>query len=355
MIWAMSLSLLKRTLRSAGQEARTLRFPDGTRVLTLTHGGRILGLYPADDEQNFLWTHSALSHRESARRFFGSTAWHNSGGDRTWLAPEIDVFLPNFPKLDVYHQPRSLDPGNYRVVSDGTSGAFHFGAELEIPLSRPAAQVWLTLDKRIEPSLDPCRGLSGHDPRLRYAGYRLSTRLTYRRDTGEVSLGVNAWNLLQLPHGGEMLIPTYGRQAPTVFMGRIPQRDLRSHSSLVRWRMHQPGEHKIGLPARACTGRMGYLLPRDRRTWDLVVRQFYLQPSQSYPDAPWFAPDRTGYAVQACSVNSQLGAFSELEYHAPAVTKTGPRSVEDFSDVWSYRGTPAAIRRVADALLGVRL
>jgi hypothetical protein len=45
----------------------------------------------------------------------------NSGGDRTWLAPELDFFLPNYPDLSFtgYGQPRQLDPGNYQITHEG--------------------------------------------------------------------------------------------------------------------------------------------------------------------------------------------------------------------------------------------
>ncbi len=109
-------------LRKAGHPGRVLRMADGTRVLVLPHGGRVLGLFPPKSGENFYWTHPALRSAATARAFYASDDWHNSGGDRTWLAPEADLFLPNYPKLDVYFQPRSLDPGQYRVIE--SAGGF---------------------------------------------------------------------------------------------------------------------------------------------------------------------------------------------------------------------------------------
>ena len=80
----------------------------------------MLGLFAAGVPENFYWTHPALQSAESAVAFYGSDVWHNSGGDRTWLAPEVDIFFPKFPDLDMstYWQPRELDPGQYEVVSE---------------------------------------------------------------------------------------------------------------------------------------------------------------------------------------------------------------------------------------------
>ncbi len=69
----------------------------------------------------FLWTNSVLNSVESARAYYASDDWQNSGGDRTWLAPELDFFFPKFPNIDIagYWQPRSLDPGNYELTKTG--------------------------------------------------------------------------------------------------------------------------------------------------------------------------------------------------------------------------------------------
>src|SRR5512136_536134 len=110
------MKALINVLKKAGKPTRIFKCPDGTRVLVLPYGGRVLGIFSPQSEENFYWTHSALESVETARAFYASDQWHNSGGDRTWLAPEVDLFFPNYPKLDRYYQQRSLDPGNYRVV-----------------------------------------------------------------------------------------------------------------------------------------------------------------------------------------------------------------------------------------------
>lgn len=91
---------LTQVLNRVGKPTKLFKSSDGTRVLVLPYGGRVLGLFAPGSEENFYWTHTALNSPESAREFYGGDQWHNSGGDRTWLAPEADLFFPNFPKLD---------------------------------------------------------------------------------------------------------------------------------------------------------------------------------------------------------------------------------------------------------------
>src|SRR5512146_373682 len=104
------------TLEAAGRGTVLREYPDGTRILVMPHGGRLLGLFGSRTDENFLWTNPALDAVGSAQALFESVTWHNSGGDRTWVSPELDFFFPKYPDLSVYRQPPELDPGNYTLV-----------------------------------------------------------------------------------------------------------------------------------------------------------------------------------------------------------------------------------------------
>ena len=346
------LQKLRQTLASVGKLTETFHSPDGTTVLMLPHGGRVLGLMAAGGDENFYWTHPALESEETARAFYESDVWHNSGGDRTWLAPEVDIFFPRYPDLDMstYCQPRQLDPGNYQVVpQDGRSRMIN---RLELILSRTGQRVSLEMAKWVGPASNPLR----HEPEwagfseVQYAGYTQHTTLALH---GENPAGahVGLWNHLQMPHGGEMLIPTHSRAVPKIYMGNIEPGDLVAGGQLVRYYMRARGEHKIGLRAVAMTGRVGYLYPAPAGA-ALIVRNFPVNPSGEYVDVPWRETGNFGFAVQACNVASGLGSFSELEYHTPAIGgAAGLDHYEDVSQIWAFRGPEDAVRAIARVLL----
>ena len=170
--------------------------------------------------------------------------------------------------------------------------------------------------------------------------------------TTKVQIGL--WSLVQMPHGGDLLLPTFSRNKPRhIFstVGTIPKEDLRVSEHLVRYRMRQKGGHKISLRAAYMTGRAGYLY-RSGSQWSLVVRNFKVNPSGEYVDVPWNEPGRMGFAVQACNVNNGLGAFSEFEYHTPAIGHhSDARHCTDTSQVWAFRGTRTRVVRIARLLL----
>jgi hypothetical protein len=336
---------LAATLASVDKPTETWKSCDGSVALMLPYGGRILGLFAPESERNFFWTHPTLNAAESAREFYKSAQWHNSGGDRTWLAPEVDFFFPNFPDLEPYWQPREFDPGNYQVTQ--ANGSLVWSNRFTYQLSRSGQTVDLAISKRLMPAPNPLRGCAG---RLSYAGYTLKTGLAFGDGKLEPAQ-VGLWNLLQLPHGGEMFFPTFSKATVTTFFGHIEVADLSLEPHLVRYRMRARGEQKLGLQARTVVGRAGYIHPEGDE-WCLVVRNFSVNPSGQYVDAPWREPGRVGFAIEACNVDSHLGSFSELEYHVPAIGGLGgEHACEDASQVWAFRGQREHILEAARTLI----
>ena len=344
---------LVSVLRRVGKPPRVFTAVDGARMVVLPYGGRVLGLFTPRSGENIYWTHPALRSVKTARAFYASTAWHNSGGDRTWIAPEVDVFLPGFPALERHEQQRALDPGHYRVTE--SRGGFRLENRFRLRLSRLRTDVGLKITKSFGWAPNPLRHERGLDlSGVEYAGYsqRTSLEITGTRPPTKAQVGL--WSLLQLPHGGDLLLPTFSRHEPLhIFstVGAIPSADLIVREHLVRYRMRQKGEHKISLRAAHMTGRAGYL-HRTGSRWSLVIRNFVLNPSGEYVDVPWKGPVWLGFAVQACNVNSGLGAFSELEYHVPAIGyNTGCVRCDDTTQVWAFRGPKAPILTIAHVLL----
>jgi hypothetical protein len=308
-------------------------------------------LFAPDSPENFYWTNPALASVASARAFYGSDQWHNSGGDRAWLAPEVDFFFPDFPNTDRYCQPRELDPGCYKVVK--SNGGLVLTNDLTLTLLRSRRNVQLKITKSLAPAPNPLR----HEASLKdladvaYAGYTLHSRLDLIGASEECGHPVGLWNLVQLPHGGELLAPTYSRAEPKVCFGTIAPKDLKVEEHLVRYRMRALGAQKIAIRAVAATGRVGYVYPAGDQ-FALVVRNLFVDPSGEYVDVPWDDTQDLGYAIQACNIHDNLGAFSELEYHVPAIGGgTGRTSCEDTSQIWAFRGFLEKIQRIANSLL----
>ena len=87
-------------LKGAGESPRLATNDAGATVMVLPNGGRVLGLFSPESQTNYLWTSDHLHTAGEAREFMAGDRWQNSGGDRTWLGPEIEFFYPKYPRTD---------------------------------------------------------------------------------------------------------------------------------------------------------------------------------------------------------------------------------------------------------------
>jgi len=345
---------LIHVLNTVGKSPERYQSPDGSEVLILPYGGRILGLYPADSDKNFYWTNPAVAAIDTAKSFFESRQWQNTGGDRTWLAPEIDFFFPNFPDRSVYFQPRQLDPGAFVVTCHNERLVMK--NEFTIIPSRSREEIALRITKSLAPAAHPLRYERDIDDLLgvQYAGYTLYTSLEMLNETALLGCA-GLWNLVQMPHNGKMLIPTISQSEPKICFGNIPAGDIKIEEHLVTYSMRAAGEQKISLRAVTAIGRVGYFYQSDKEC-NLIIRNFVVNPSGEYIDVLWNDTDYLGFAVQACNVSSNLGSFSELEYHIPAIGKgTGKARCDDAAQVWAFRGEYRDIAAIAQMLLGAKI
>jgi len=347
------------TLRDAGQPVEVMSFPDGTSLLILPFGGRMLGLFSGRGTENYYWTNHALLHADSARALFGDKEWPNLGGERTWLGPEAFLFFPHCPNRNTHRVPCQLDPGDYQVAK--TDG----GMQLVNTFSLTPADATIQMDLRIVKSFcrapNPLRDepdcTDAHD--VEYAGYALHSSLEILNSEVRPLRPVGLWTLIQVPHKGELLVPTYGKVIPKVYFGRIPADDLVIDNSLIKYRMRAEGFQKIAIRPASTAGRAGYLYETGDK-WALIVRNFTVKPSGHYADVPW-GDERDlalgGYAFQAFNGGAgEARSFSELEYHAPAIGgDTGERRSQDTSEVWAFRGTENKMRHIATRLLSAHV
>ena len=58
---------LSKILQGAGKATEVFVTPDGTRLLLLPYGARVLSLCAAESDENFFWTNPPFDDAETAR------------------------------------------------------------------------------------------------------------------------------------------------------------------------------------------------------------------------------------------------------------------------------------------------
>jgi hypothetical protein len=190
---------------------------------------------------------------------------------------------------------------------------------------------------------------------VQYAGYTQRVVLESLDKSGEPPV-VGIWNLMQLPPGGELLVPLYSRAQPQKCFGDVPADRITLDNHLLRVKVDFPGSHKIAMKAASLCGRTGYIYAQGDR-WSLAIRNFFVNPTGEYVDVQRHDPDDLGYAFQMCRVDEiEFGSFCEMEYHAPAMGNLPDVAQSmDVSQVWAFRGTREAINAIAGKLLGANV
>jgi len=320
----------------------------------LPYGARVLGLFPAD-RPNLLWVHPMLHHLSTASQFLKTPGWINLGGDRTWISPERDINVRDLrDPWNSYQFPEAIDPGNFTVQTRGRD--VRLATKAELRHHRSGGTFRIQLEKTIRMAPNPLR----HDPeaqtvleRVAYSGFEQSTTLSYVSRKSSFRPAISLWDAVELPAGGQVLIPTVGSTLPRDFFEPTGPRHLIASPSGLRFVFDAHERHKIAVRATSlCGGRAGYFrrLARDEAT--LVVRNFALDPSGEYVDSPWDDPHDRGYALECYNDSGLNGDYGELEYHSPAIGEGTERGVcFDRAQLWGFQGSEVLIAEIMRRLL----
>lgn len=344
----MNRTELVSLLDGAGDDPVVL----GGRIVVLPDAGRVVGLFPTDEE-NALWVN------EAAFDEVGLQSWPNHGGDRVWISPEQDTMLAAQPDGSFgITIPPELDPAGYAVISRDDLSC-ELRASAAVRFRRACETVELEWSRRIE-ALSDAPHLHG---RLSAAGYRVTTTLRAAEPPLPDEVQPAIWSILQVPPGARIAVPTH-RAARRIhaFIG-TPVVDA-DEEGVLTCEVRADASFKFGLQigdsrgvSLAELGRAGEAIvgvatgeAGAGEPLTLVVREFDRFPATTYSDVPADDPGATGFVHQIYVDDGGLGGFGELEHHSPYLREEDGYRVTDVSYTYAYRGKADGIARVRAAL-----
>jgi hypothetical protein len=345
-----TLAQLEATLQAAGEPYHLLPLQNGMRALFTQRGARMLGLFPAGDAANLLWTNAALGDVDAFRAFTSAGEW-NLGGERCWIAPEIQFNAADrndfWGTLSV---PPQMDPGGYRLSAG--DNAVRFEAEMTLTAHNLATgEKRLRVARVIRPAANPLPALDG----VQFAGLAHTAALT---ELDESPILSEIWNLVQLPAGGTLIIPLIGAPRPTHYFGNPAPDTHTVVNGALQIVLTGAQQYKVGYQATSMTGRMGYWRGLADGRASLLVRSFFNDPANPYAEEPPGEPGKSGHSVHVYNDGGEFSGaerFGEMEVSGHTLGgKTGLGSSVDTFHLWAYIGAPEALQPIARALLGVQ-
>jgi len=323
-------------------------------VILSERGGRVFGPFFSPESESIFWVNEAFADAEDFRAFLATGDW-NLGGERIWVSPEIQYSVGDRSDFwGTIRIPPQMDPGEQFLSSAGDH-RWKISQNLLMEAHNLASgPKQLRLDKWIEPVADPLRNLNAYqalrDEAL-FAGYQQMVRIEETRRDDILS---EAWDIVQIRSGGQLLIPTSPQPEYEDYFAPIDDDHLAIEPWGMRLQISGRKQYKIGVQSAQSFGRLGYVNRLEDGRAYLIVRNYFNNPSAHYAEEPPAIPGRRGFSIHIYNDGGQFGGFGEMEVNGQTIGgDSGRSSSVDAFILWFYLGDPDVIQQIAQLLLGV--
>ena len=320
------------------------------KVIITQYGGRLLGPFCGNEGESLLWMNSSWRHKTAFQRFIVNQDW-NLGGERLWINPELRFFVESPDKFsETYTVQPALDPGNYRTSQ----------AECGIMLEQNISLLDLNINANHEiiakrsyhPADNPLKYVRNlRDIAVDYCGYIQKIELTCN-DFGEIT--IEPWTITQVNPGGHFIIPYFGDFDCVNFYGNNPKGIQFIHEGYTELNANGTLKYKFGYRSAQTFGRMAYLKPYGNN-WQLMIRNYYNDPSMSYCAEPFGELGNRGCSMYFYNDRGGKGGFAEFENSGTPIDKSSEhgKSVST-SSTWFFFGDQDNIGKVITSLMGIQ-
>jgi len=325
-------------------------------IIISQRGGRIFGPFLSKESESIFWTNDAFARPDTFKELLRSGNW-NIGGDRMWIAPEIQYHVPD--RSDFWGSvfwPEQVDPGTYSL-GQPESGHWRLSQDMVLEAYNLASgQKGLHLERLIRQVEDPLRNVTEYPDLIDgvlFAGYEQAVTLSERKRDDIMS---EAWSLTQLNPGGVLVIPASPRVEYTDYYQPIDESLQTIRPNHVRLKITGDRQYKVGYKAAHVFGRLAYYNHLDDDRAYLIVRNFFNNPSMPYAEEPDHTPGCRGHSIHVYNDDGNAGGFGELECNLQTIGgETGRSSSTDQLVLWLYIGAPDRVKEIGLHLLGIEL
>jgi len=351
----ITFSQVVDSLATNNQPYATLTLQNDVRLIISQLGARILGPFLSSNSESIFWLNRSLAAPDSFKTFLASAEW-NLGGERIWIAPEIQYLVRD--RSDFWGSirvPEQMDPGHYSLEQTSPNQCL-LTQEIMLEAHNLArGQKELRVQKSIHQVEDPLRHLSNYEALIdgiQFGGYEQIVSLS-EKNLDDINSEV--WNLVQLNPGGQLLIPASPHVEHSDYFEPIDEQYQIVHSHHLSLKITGDRRYKVGYKAAHVFGRLAYFNHLDHDQAYLIVRNFFNNPAAPYVEEPADRPGRRGHSIHVYNDGGDLGGFGELECNGQTIGgATGRTSTTDQFVLWLYVGAANKVKQLIPHLLGIK-
>lgn len=302
------------------------------RISLLPSRGRVLQIEAAG--QSCLWNPPQVT-----------AAW-NLGGERLWVGPEPAWFWKQTARVDFeqYQVPPGLDPDRWSVTTV-SADACEATLPLDLRCHHEDRHLRLEIRRRFELLNEEVLAL-----RAAAAGFAVTTTLEIK--SGTPGQPADLWSVIQVPVGGDMLMPLVGPGRARDYFDPCPPGEMDEAGGCLSLRIGGSAMFKIGVGPDRVAGRIAYVRPVGER-WLVLERSFPVHAALPYCDAPLDAQGTQGDAAQFFNDGAKFGVFGEMEHRSPAIwCGSGPQSITETTVTTAALFDPRGLAAWQEEFLG---
>ena len=337
---------------------KILKLSGNSKIIISTFGGRIFGPFFSDEHESIFWTNKAFSNKSDFEVFLDTSQW-NLGGERLWIAPEIQFRIKDRNDFwNTYILPESMDPANYVVKNIGEN-KIELSANIDLSAYNLNTGIKeLKIERTIMAINNPLENIADYQSLMKgvlFSGYEHDITIAERKNDGILA---EAWTLIQLNPGGHIYIPVT-KNTPgiyTDYFSPVDQNFLENGGNFIKLKITGNRQYKIGLNAAFVIGRAAYLNDIDINNSYIIIRNFFNNPSSYYCEEPPDLPGYHGNSLHIYNDDGGFGGFGELECNGQTIGGiTGKSSSYDPMTLWVFMGDKKRIKKIAGILLGIEI
>lgn len=319
------------------------------KAIITQYGGRFLGPFCGDKGESVLWMNSAWKQKTAFRRFITNHEW-NMGGERLWINPELRFFVKAPEKFsETYTVQPALDPGNYEIAQ--TARGITLCQDISLTDLNTDEIHEISAKRSYQPAENPLKYVRGaNDIQVDYCGYIQKIEMECN-DFGEIT--IEPWTVTQVNPEGRFIIPYFGEFDCVDYYGNNPEDVQTVHDGYAELDANGALKYKFGYRSAQTFGRMAYLKPHGDG-WQLMIRNYYNDPSMPYCAEPFGELGNRGCSMYFYNDRGGKGGFAEFENSGTPIDSNSENGkTVSISSTWFFFGDQENIGKVITNLMGI--